>query len=515
MKMKRIFYKILSLMMSFVLLLSALYLNAYASQDEVIYGVLRNGVVSDYKYSDEYFSRDSYTYFSDLALISLHFAMSVMYNPNGARRSIPHQRVPEAGIEFLHNLGYDTVIDYGYRNRCTIDGIACTIGQKNIDKNDETIIALGIRGSDYDWEWGGNFKIGTGIEHEGFSKAKDETLKCLADFIKLRKDTFNSDVKLWITGYSRSAAAGNLLAAAIDNNSVDAGYDFEAKNVYAYVFEAPGSSRADDAKGEAYGNIFNVVNPIDIVPRFVPKQWGYSRYGKDILLPSLENNEDYDILRSKMEKEYKSISNMTYYENFCFYQPKSFNDVLYSIINSSSGKALDPFKVNESIGQGAFLDGLIEMLANEVIKSPQNYEDNYQNFLVKLLSAVITNNSNLVFTFDVNELLSDLFSFCQTNIVNLFLHPMKFSDSLRRLLAEYLTENLNVKNIYYPEGITSEEYYDLLGEVDDFLFAFLRHPDYAYTTYKYLTNKSPDGDLACFIPHYQEVELAWMRALDE
>lgn len=511
--MKQFSKRTISFLLALVLLFVSLSASAAAQESGLIHGVLRNGVISDYTYSDEYFSRDSYEYSLDTALISLHFQMAAMQNDNGAGKDIELAKMPDAGIEFLSTLGFDTVKAYGYDVPYSTDSIGCLIGQKNIDSRNETLIALGIRGGNYEWEWGGNLKIGTGEEHEGFSIAKDGVLQYLSDFISNFKSTFNSTVKIWITGFSRSAAVGNLAAAALINGSSGVGYDFDEHNIFAYFFEVPNCTTFAGVKDEKYSCIFNVLNPIDFVPRFVPVAWGYGKYGTDVFIPSAETTENYALLRSKMEKEYNSITNLNYYEDFTFYELNSVSGVVREILNYSSTKKIGLFKANDSIGQGEYLDDLIKLLATKIIKSPENFVENYQGFLMKLLPALIVDSGNFSFTGNAAQIISLLVSFLQKNIVTFFVSPVRFWDGLRRLLAQYLSENMKIKNVYFPEGLTYDDFYKLLGELDDVLLGLLSEPDYAYTTYRFLSSRSPLGDFICFVPHYQEVELAWLRTL--
>ena len=88
---------------------------------------------------------------------------------------------------------------------------------------------------------------------------------------------------MWITGYSRAGATTNLVAAELKGIFGKAGNT--ERNVFAYTFEAPQPTKlAKNAAG--YGNIHNVVNPIDIVPKVVMSAWGYARYGQTHWLPS-------------------------------------------------------------------------------------------------------------------------------------------------------------------------------------------------------------------------------------
>lgn len=508
------FKKPLAVIMAVIILFTSFGINILAANDgEIIKGVLKNGLISDYEYSDEYFSRDTYTYYEDTALIAMNFALTSMYNENGSARVFEQGEVPEVGVEFLNHLGYETVKTYGFDTEFTLDGTACIIGLKNIDKKDESIIAVSIRGAKYEWEWGGNFRVGTGDDHEGFMLAKEAVENYLADFINDTKSSFNSDVKIWITGFSRSAAAGNFLAAALDDKTCNVGYDFEPENVYAYLFETPMNTINANAQDSLYGNIFNVINPIDLVPKIMPSAWGYRRYGKDYLLPAKENDENYDVLRSKMEEEYYTVSKMKYYEDFSFYKLKSRNDVISDVITASMLKNPTVFKVDPDIGQGGFLDGMIDILANEIIQTPENYIEKYETFMIKLMSSIVAYDGNFEFTGSVEEIMSFVMSFLLKNIMYIFINPVEFKENFRQALALYLSKTLVIHNPYYPEGITYDEIYVLLGELDKFIVAAINHPDHFYSLYKYLTAKTPDGDFLLFLPHYQEIELAWMRAL--
>ena len=49
-------------------------------------------------------------------------------------------------------------------------------------------------------------------------------------------------------------------------------------------------ANTDDA---LYDNIFNILNPSDMVPRLPLASWGYSRYGRDLWLPGY-GDEGFD-----------------------------------------------------------------------------------------------------------------------------------------------------------------------------------------------------------------------------
>lgn len=45
-------------------------------------------------------------------------------------------------------------------------------------------------------------------------------------------------------------------------------------NIYVYTFEAPQCTKKNGVDDSIYGNIVNIMNPNDYVPKFVMKDWG-------------------------------------------------------------------------------------------------------------------------------------------------------------------------------------------------------------------------------------------------
>ena len=52
--------------------------------------------------------------------------------------------------------------------------------------------------------------------------------------------------------------------------------------MYAYTFATPRTVRGEYP---AYANIFNVINPTDYITMLPLPQWGFARYGVDVILP--------------------------------------------------------------------------------------------------------------------------------------------------------------------------------------------------------------------------------------
>ena len=91
----------------------------------------------------------------------------------------------------------------------------------------------------------------------------------------------------------------NLLASYADTVSALA----TADDVRAYTFATPNCTSSADAREAAYDNIFNVLNPADLVPQLPLASWGYERYGRDVWLPG-EGDASFSDLEGAMGESY-------------------------------------------------------------------------------------------------------------------------------------------------------------------------------------------------------------------
>lgn len=102
-----------------------------------------------------------------------------------------------------------------------------------------------------------------------------------------------SEVSVLVVGHSRGGAIANLVASELDDQRQpgaevkDGEASFsEVSGVFAYTFASPATTVRPDAHSARYGNIFNIVNPSDIMPYLPLRAWGYERYGVNLYLPS-------------------------------------------------------------------------------------------------------------------------------------------------------------------------------------------------------------------------------------
>ena len=460
---------------------------------ELIRGKLDNviGVNYTFTYSDKYFDESAYTYNHDLAIMSNCLAITVMVEPE-------KNALPVTAEKFFEKIQFTNYKQYGYGVTPQINSIACVIASKNFDDENETLIAIGIRGGGYDAEWGGNFNVGTDEEHRGFRLAKEGVLNYLSSYIAAHKADFNDNIKFWISGYSRAAATSNLVAATLDEGasaySEISALNYEPEDVYAYTFETPIPTRDPNTKNSLYKNIYNIINRIDYVPKVAPEAWDYSRYGVDCFLPSAETYGNYGDLLGKMKTTYKSMMGEEYSENFTYYDAKISIEI--------SGLHIVPvYKVsfvepNYNITQSRFLDELITLLANDVLKSVENYDANYQSSVQKLMVAVLGGGFKDDVQIPANtmkEIETALIAWIKEKILN------PNSISARKSLAVVLSSIDDLELTYIDA-------YNLLGIVDELLVTSIGAYNYVYTLIENGADIKP--------AHYADMNFAWVAAMD-
>lgn len=199
---------------------------------------------------------------------------------------------PENLTTALKNENFEDIEYFQYENSLKSDNKAGLV----LCRKDNFLTAI-IRGTK-DEEWYSNFYIGEGVEHAGFSKAAEMVLKNIGDYVK-RHGLKKNQTEVFVTGHSRGAAVGNLTAAKlIDEN--------EFKMISAYNFACPNTTMVKTAENEKYKSIVNILNPQDFICYIPLPQWGFTRYGKTVELPTFGTVEDFDSIYEEMKNSYAS-----------------------------------------------------------------------------------------------------------------------------------------------------------------------------------------------------------------
>jgi len=138
----------------------------------------------------------------------------------------------------------------------------------------EPVALIAVRGTG-DGEWPLNLEVMPSGNYdlpyaENFRLAAEDVLSTQAELLEGLENP-----RIVVTGHSRGAAVANVLGALLSDR-------YGQERVVAYTFAAPRTVRGEYP---AYANIYNVINPADLVPYLPLYQWGFARYGTDILLP--------------------------------------------------------------------------------------------------------------------------------------------------------------------------------------------------------------------------------------
>ena len=253
-----------------------------------------------YFYSDAYFNGDATDFNSHLATMSLCLELSAWssWNTNNWPDKTQNACALLSDIGFL---GYKQ--NDAWDQKPSMHSLGAVAAYKNI--KDTTVVALAVRGGGYYDEWGGNFVLGSSGNHSGFEKGQLEAIRFLTSYIHEHKNDFKSELKLWIVGFSRGGAVANMAAGYLTDKGSCDDMDLDAKNIFAYTFEAPQGYVGLNASG--YKNIHNLINTMDIVPYVAPSVMGFRRYNTNssMIFPTLATksyNQKVEAIQAQFAK---------------------------------------------------------------------------------------------------------------------------------------------------------------------------------------------------------------------
>ena len=370
------------------------------------------------RFDDAFFKEDAKNFNKELAMLSLG-------NTYCAASSLFVE-------DFYARLKFDGNIKFGnYAVTPTENTIGYSLAHKKIGNSD--LIAISVRGFNYGREWADNFYIGETGNHYGFQTKADEIYQGLTSYIS---ENEYSNIKLWITGYSRGGGVSNVLSHKI-LTSTD--LTVAQEDMYVYTFEAPRGLVEENAV--AYPNVHNIINNADLVTYMAPAQYGLYRCGVDIniytagvnlsrLLKDLDKNltipefvptggysneqEFIEYLLSELTKEYEDIpenagkslhTRKDYVDN---YQ----DDVTYliglffSLKSSTVNKIKERFSAiptNELPGVILATDGLYNFLKPILDEDSVTYDDTKLHSACNKASALLISNAGVILPLLTNQ----------------------------------------------------------------------------------------------------------------
>lgn len=246
---------------------------------------------SDIYFSQSYFEHSAYEYDPHLATASQCLAMSTYtdYPPYNEEWYLSQ---PKYIKEVLETIGFNSFItNDDFIQTARFDSIGLAAAKKEF--SNYTVIAVAPRSGGYYSEWANNMHLGDGSKsdymHEGWYNAALKTIDFVSDYINNKQIT--GHIKLWMTGFSRGGAVINVAAGLLDSK-LDKGQkvfdkvELNKEDIYAYTFEAPQGANVNSKtiklpKDAIYGNIWNIVNPNDVVTKVAMSEYGFTRFGID------------------------------------------------------------------------------------------------------------------------------------------------------------------------------------------------------------------------------------------
>ncbi len=271
-------------------------------------------------FSDDWFLEDSSLANPHLATLSA-IVGGVSYSDEadkyGARIRALLEALGFSDVQLNASFQRDVVLE---------DSIGCAVARKTVKDsggNEYTLLAVCPRNAGYRSEWAGNFKLGTGGIHQGFLAARDEILRFMKSYIGT--NGVSGRVKVWCPGYSRGAAAANLLGGFLAEDSAyfGDGISIAPQDVFVYTIGTPVTVRASgvtrvealsvagaragayadiDTAGEAffyreadadetvdpaaqrYGGIHSYTAYGDYMTMLPPEDWGFTVYGRNEMI---------------------------------------------------------------------------------------------------------------------------------------------------------------------------------------------------------------------------------------
>ena len=331
-------------------------------------------------YSDSYFRDSSTIYNPHLASISMAMAeASAPYgdpNPGETSWYLDQNTHIDNFFYSINFTGHYYNEDYYKKTRFDSIGIACAYRSLELSTGNYTLIAIVPRSGNYAIEWSNNVYLGNGSKsdmmHEGWYNAANKLIDFVAWYINHLE--INGNVKLWMSGFSRGGAVTNIAAALIDKMIEEDTYKDKLGNinithddVFAYTFEAPQGANQHSSKIKKphdilFNNIWNIVNPLDFVPKVAMSQYGFTRFGQDkYIVTEFYKPMAYDQLKKVFNAMYNSLYKGT---------PPTYNGDKIDIYGMEIGEYL---KVVGTIGIYCFLED-VDWIKKDETKA--NYDPN-------------------------------------------------------------------------------------------------------------------------------------------
>ncbi len=332
--------------------------------------------------------------------------------------------------EFFEAFGFDKIEAYNgasgdYDDKDNPDSISYGLAHMIDPYDNNGIIAVAIRGVNYSSEWTSNFNIGKEGDHHGFSNAAQLVYTGLKSYIdkNFSEEYTNKKLKLWITGYSRSAAVADILSyyilTGLDTDTTYVKLDIDKSKVFTYTFATPRSLIKTHAI--EYENVFNHISNADLVTYVAPEAYGLYRCGTDKVLfksdksqytehkDAQSSSSDYTKYKlsytSVVDEWLKTFSSEINLPDFCTHN--------YYVYTSGEKKETHDFPGNKYTTEKECIEFFMDLLLNATgegasFKTRAEFVDKAQP-TVQYFVNLYMNNSDKFSTF-ISEIKNNVFT---------------------------------------------------------------------------------------------------------
>ena len=470
------------------------------SQDPKAYSFRYNCEEKDYNgtiyYTDDYFkpSADRSRPDVSLASASIHLAVASFNAMDSAEYTDKDRNVRN----LLTMLGYsDYDCSESFHQKPSDDSIAIAAAAKKPAGADYTLMAVAVRGGGYEAEWSGNFSLGKVGNHTDFQQCADYCMTFLRQYVQDHHIT--GRVKLWLTGYSRGGAVGNIMAGEIDRGNALPGLTVSYEDLYAYFFEPPqGVEVSNDPRNARYNNIWNFLNYNDVVPLVAMSELGFSRYGRDYYYPDA-TMANYAAQREAMLHFYDAQESKEFREyTVDDFQMKKFDPANGFIVDDTES----------TMTQGDFERKLVSKMVTDTIKTRDNYVNEYQNGFRAVMHVVFGKSLLTGREGDVERFITALQKNIQeqdtaAQFAEAAQNPWD-ENGLRTVLSDVIVQSMNDAEVNALDPVTLSKFVN--GAVKLVGGMLITDPDLTVTLLTHLTSVAN--------AHYPEVGMAWLKTMD-
>ncbi|MBR0137956.1 MAG: hypothetical protein IJM15_06055, partial [Erysipelotrichaceae bacterium] len=260
----------------------------------------------DFEYNDQWFGHSAQQYDHRLARVSLGMAISAFrpnLDPDGKENPASHLQM------FLSKCKFENLRTDDYDKEPSLYTVASVIGSKHLqdEQGDYVLIAVGVCGGGYKDEAMSNFSMSDGDIHLGFYSAASAMYDRVFGYIA-QNQLSGKRFKIWISGYSRAAAVGNVLSKLLVDSDI-----FDTDTVFNYNFATPRTTK--NPQEGSYPNIYNICGKMDPVSQVTFADWGYDRFGTTLYTPAQQTDSDYNVKVASANTVHKAATGVDFFNN--------------------------------------------------------------------------------------------------------------------------------------------------------------------------------------------------------